>query len=376
VRSPFDAVAEDEIRDAVAHRWGLALEDLRYLPEGGGAYHWVARTGDGRRWFVTCDDLDTKPWLGADRDTVFGGLLAAYGAAVDLRAAGSSFVAAPIATASGAPTVRVDARHAVSVFQHVDGEPGRWGRSPGGLDEVIAVLARLHGSTAALRAVARRGFEVPGRDDLDDALANLDGRWDGGPLSEPARRELAAHVDAVVGALADLDRLAGRMDGRVDGSGPPAVVTHGEPHPGNLIRTGTGLVLVDWDTVALARPERDLWMLADADGGPRPDVLRAYRDLTGVTLDPDALSAHRLLWALTDLAAFTRQLRREHQRDTDAERALTGLRDILAGREPSPYGGPAGWHPDRPSAPSAPFATGGRATPASPRPRRGRRSPS
>ena len=41
------------------------------------------------------------------------------------------------------------------------------------------------------------------------------------------------------------------------------VITHGEPHPGNLIRTGNGLAMVDWDTVALAPRERDLWMLAD-----------------------------------------------------------------------------------------------------------------
>jgi hypothetical protein len=47
---------------------------------------------------------------------------------------------------------------------------------------------------------------------------------------------------------------------------------------------------------------------------------------------------HRLAWALTDLAAFTRLLRGEHRRGADADKALAGLRSILAGREPSPYG--------------------------------------
>jgi hypothetical protein len=91
-------------------------------------------------------------------------------------------------------------------------------------------------------------------------------------------------------------------------------------------------VLVDWDTVALARPERDLWMIVDACG----TAMSAYRDLTGITLDPDAVAAYRLLWALTDMAAFTLQLRGEHRRDADAKKALAGLRSILNGREPFP----------------------------------------
>jgi hypothetical protein len=94
--------------------------------------------------------------------------------------------------------------------------------------------------------------------------------------------------------------------------------------------------LVDWDTVAIARPERDLWMIDDVDA----TAVTAYRELTGITLDPEALVAYRLLWALADLAAFTVQLRGEHERDADAENALAALRGILSGREPSPYGTP------------------------------------
>jgi thiamine kinase-like enzyme len=46
---------------------------------------------------------------------------------------------------------------------------------------------------------------------------------------------------------------------RVREVGGPYVITHGEPHPGNLLRTRAGLRLIDWDMTALARPERDLW---------------------------------------------------------------------------------------------------------------------
>jgi spectinomycin phosphotransferase len=312
--------------------WGLVFDDFRYFPEGGGAYHWVAHAPNGSRWFVTIDDLDTKPWLGDDRDSVFGGLLTAYRTAMDLEASGCAFVVAPVAGTSGAQATRIDDRHSVSVFKHVDGEPGRWGRLPVrvGLNEVVAMLAELHLQAAARTGVALRGLEIPGRRNLEDGLSDLGTVWDGGPLSEAARRELATHAATVQRWLADLDRFATRIAER----GIAPVLTHGEPHPGNLIHTNTGLALVDWDTVAMAPPERDLWMIAAA--GDR--VLNDYHAMTGINVHTDAVSAYRLLWALADVSAFVVQLRGEHRPDVDARRALEGMRRIFDGREPSPYG--------------------------------------
>jgi spectinomycin phosphotransferase len=331
VRSPLELVEEQQIASVVAAGWGLRFDELRYFPEGGGAYHWIAQAA-GRRWFVTCDDLDTKPWLGSDRESVFGGLLAAYGTAMELRASGLPFVVAPLATAAGAPAERVDERHSVSVFDYTQGEPGRWGQpiERSGRRDLVTMVGRLHRAPPPRRALPRSSLELPGRRSLEAALDDLDRPWDGGPLSEPVRHELAGNLDLIVGWLADLGRYAARLG---DGDGH-AVLTHGEPHPGNLIRTADGLSLVDWDTVALARPERDMWMLVDGDGSLRA----AYRDFTAVELDPDALAAHRLLWALSDAASFTARLRGEHRQDTDANRSLAALRLILQGREPAPYG--------------------------------------
>ena len=332
MRSPFDRVAEDTIRDVVRAGWGLPVDELRYFPEGGGAYHWIANPADAQRWFVTCDDLDTKPWLGIDPDTVFDGLTVAYGTAMDLREAGLGFVAAPLASHSGAPAERIDERHSLSVFDFVDGVLGQWGQpvDDRARDELVVMLARLHQSTSGVRTVARRAFALPGRDDLSQALDDLGIPWEGGPLSELARAELATHEDVIARWLDELDRFGARLGS----TGAEGVVTHGEPHPGNLIHTSTGAVLVDWDTVAVARPERDLWMIAADDTG----VVTAYRDLTGHTLENEALEAYRLLWALSDLAAFTAQLRGEHRADADADKALAAIRSILARREPSPYG--------------------------------------
>jgi spectinomycin phosphotransferase len=331
VRSPLERVAEQAIADAVAPGWGLRFDEFTYLPEGGGAYHWVVRA-DGVRWFITCDDLDTKPWLGTERDIVFDRLSAAYGTAMRLRASGADFVVAPLPTATGTPAERVDERHSVSVFAYVEGVPGRWGETlpPDDCEQLVSMLARLHACDADMHGVAERDVDVPGRHALEHALESLGAVWDGGPFADPARRQLVAHATTVADALAELDRLVLRLR-EIE---PRVVLTHGEPHPGNLIRTAGGLVLLDWDTVAAARPERDLWMLAEID----TTLLDRYRDITGITPDAGALRAFRLVWALSDIASFTAQLRAEHGSDTDSRRALVALERILTGHEPCPYG--------------------------------------
>jgi spectinomycin phosphotransferase len=329
VKSRPTHLADEVIGAVVTDGWGLHVAELRYLPVGGGAYHWSALADDGRRWFVTCDDLLTKPWLGSDADTVFEALASAYRATTTLRDAGLSFVAAPIVAPSGTPVIRLDERHSVSVSEQVDGKAGQWGHGlpASRREELVTMLARLHLTTAP-GTIAVRALAVPGRAELDAALDDLGRPWDGGPFSELARCELEAHADVVTQAVAELDRLTRRL-GVPDGG---LVVTHGEPHPGNLIDTNGGLVLIDWDTVAVARPERDLWMIDD------PDVATTYRRLTGIRLERAALASYRLLWALTDVAAFTVELRGPHRGDADGEHALLGLRKILSGAEPAPYG--------------------------------------
>lgn len=330
MRSPLERVTTEAITNAIEHGWGLRVDELRYLPEGGGAYHWVARAGDAQ-WFVTCDDLNTKPWLGANRDTVFARLVAAYGAAVELLESGAEFVVAPVPSAAGAGAERIDDRHSVSVFPFVDGAPGCWGErlAQGEPEQLVTLLGRLHACSDRADGVITRDVDIVGRDALEAALDNLDATWEGGPFSEEARRALTSHAPSVAQALHDFDRLAAR----VHALEPSMVLTHGEPHPGNLIRSACGLALVDWDTIALARPERDLWMLAEID----PALLDRYRQLTGVAAEPDALRAFRLVWAMSDLAAFTTQLRAEHGDEVDSARALEALKRIITDTEPRPY---------------------------------------
>ena len=103
------------------------------------------------------------------------------------------------------------------------------------------------------------------------------------------------------------------------------VITHGEPHPGNFIRVADRFLLIDWDTAALAPPERDLWMLDDGF----PGAWALYSEVTGRAVDTAAIAFYRLGWTLADVAAFTGLLRSGHQRTRDTEHAWKALQVSL-----------------------------------------------
>lgn len=332
MRTLPSGLGETDLRPSLARSWRLAPGALRYVPEGGGSYHWATEAGSVQ-YFLTVDDLHHKPWLGATPDAAFDGLRAAFAAALALSTqARLPFVVPPVPTRSGEPAVRLTPRYSLAVFPYTDGHPGRWGDelTPAGANQVVDVLARLHRATATVVPLpARRGLRLPGRAGLAAALAALDRPWDGGPFSESVRGELAANAAKVTAWLSEFDRLAAQVAAHSSGD----VITHGEPHPGNLIRVAGELRLIDWDTVALAPPERDLWMLAGATG-----ALDRYQAATGRAVHDAAISFYRLAWALADLAAFAGRLRAPHRRDNDTEKAWRGFLGTLhPGSAPGPY---------------------------------------
>jgi spectinomycin phosphotransferase len=327
-------MTERDLVHALADGWGLSAQTLRYEPVGGGSYHWVVTSGPGEQWFVTVDDLDDKGWLGRTRPAVFAGLRAAMDASVTLRReVGLGFVAAPVPALDGQSVRPLGDAHTVAVFPFLAGSPGVWGKplpAPD-LDELIAMLAALHSVDPAAVRLRRREVGVSWRDDLEQALRELDRPWTGGPFAEPARELLAGAAGPVRRGLDGLDRWA-----RATAAAPNLVITHGEPHPGNIIRVADGtdgaapasgaIMLIDWDTVGLAPPERDLWMIATEAGGE----LRRYTELTGRPVDAAGIERYRLLWALDDLSCFVRDLRAPHRRTPGSEHAWQALQITIA----------------------------------------------
>ena len=342
-----------DLERALADGWGLRAVAFRYVPVGAGSYHWAVRGGQGERRFVTVDDLDGKAWLGRTRPAVFTGLRAAMDAAVTLhREAALGFVVAPVPALDGETVRPLGARHAVTVFPFLRGAAGRWGEALPApeRDELAAMLAALHRADPATVRLPRCETALPRRGDLETALRELGQPWYGGPFAELARELLAGAAGQVRRHLETLDRWA-------SGGAPAgeAVITHGEPHPGNIMRvpsaamtpgtamtgatamtemtagtvtTGTtGMMLIDWDTTGLAPPERDLWMLASETG----DELRRYTELTGRPVDRTALELYRLRWALDDTCYFIRDFRAPHRRTAGTEHTWQSLQRTIAG---------------------------------------------
>ncbi|HEX5595421.1 MAG TPA: phosphotransferase [Micromonosporaceae bacterium] len=316
-----EGMTEAELSSALADGWGLEIRSTEYLPLGFGSYHWGVTEDGGQARFVTVDDLGTDV---GSREAAFAALGKAFDTVLTLRRdAGLEFVVAPIPAQTGSTVWRLGERYAVSIFPMVEGEAGQFGaHQPQDRAEVLKLLVNLHQATPVVAADApRTDLVLPGRDKLEEALGSLDREWVGGPFAEPTRRMLTARADQVEQLLGDFDRLVGQ----VRDTAASWVVTHGEPHPGNLIRSRSGLRLIDWDTVQIAPPERDLWMLA----GDSDDVLVEYVRATGRPVSQAGLALYRLWWDLADIASFVEELRQPHRATEDITDSWTYLNSYL-----------------------------------------------
>jgi spectinomycin phosphotransferase len=319
---PVD-LPDQRVAGALTAAWDLAPVTLDYLAVGFGGYHWRASGADGARWFVTVDDLAARlRGPGDSPESVYRRLSAALLTARAVADAGAPFVVAPLPTAAGEVVAPIGGRFAISLYPLLDGRSHEWGEAlpAAGREAVLALLAALHATPEDVRHSApAEEHLLPRRAELADALANLAAPWDGGPYGERARTLLARHASAVECLLRHYDKLAARAREQPE----RRVLTHGEPHPGNLIETAAGWLLVDWDTAAVALPERDLWLLDAGDGA----VAGAYQRATGREVRPDMLALYRLRWELTDIADFVARFAAAHgdsEDDRTAWQAVAG----------------------------------------------------
>src|SRR5439155_24076444 len=128
--------------------------------------------------------------LGGSGQAVFAGMGAALDASVTLRrGAGLRLVAAPVPALDGQSLRPLGDAHTAAVFPFLHGTPGEWDKPlpAADLDELVAMLAALHGVDPAAVRLRRREAEVSWRDDLELALRELGRPWTGGTFTVPAR---------------------------------------------------------------------------------------------------------------------------------------------------------------------------------------------
>ncbi|MFG1609063.1 phosphotransferase family protein [Actinoplanes sp. NPDC049265] len=296
----------DELAAAVTREWGVAVAKLEHAPVGFGSHHWTAIDPAGGRWFVTVDDLEIGRFAASENhDDAYARLSRALTTARALRDGGATFVVAPFPTAGGQATVRLAPRWAAALYPHVDGTAYQWDQWAG--DEhrrgVLDMVVSVHAAPPAVREKAGvDDLVVPRRDAVAAALAGEPGG--DGPYATRAAGLIREHADAVAARYARYDERRATVDRGGD------VLTHGEPHPGNTMRTPGGWRLIDWDTTLVAPPERDLWLLG-------PAMEQPYAEATGRPPRPEVLSLYREWWDLADLAIGVARFRGVHHGGTD-----------------------------------------------------------
>jgi len=302
VLEPPAGVGDREVLGAVRAGWDPAVDEVRHLPVGFGAHHWVASTAGQPGLFVTLDGL------GGRRDA--GSLEAAYAGAAALAAGGLGFVLACQLSRSGSYTVPY-AGGALSCVPWCPGEAVGSG-AVRDIDTARAdavALSRLHTAPPPTGLPRWRPMVGPGfAAELADRVARP---WDHGPFSGPARTAVRRRLDDVQRWTATYTRLSAEARDR------PFVATHGQPHTGNQLRTPGGIVFVDWESLALAPRERDLGPLVDA----------GHADL--VHPDRAMIELFDLEWRLAEVDQYATWLSAPHTGNASDREALDGLLEEL-----------------------------------------------
>jgi len=317
-------VTDEQIRAELAASWSFAAETLSYLPVGFGCHHWRATDAAGRQLFLIVHDLSTL--LHSRLDTAraaFGRLEAAFGCALSLRRdAKLEFVIAPIPTGSGQVVRRLSERYSLAACPYLtDYEPGHDGDfHAADRPAVMRLLTDLHRASPVV-APPRCDFELQNVDGLQTAIENIGEPWHTGPYGERAHALLARHAAGVTALIAAYGELAAKARSRPE----RCVVTHGEPGAWNVLKTPAGFVVVDWDTVQLAPPERDLWDLAEGDRS----ALTAYTQATGTAIDADALALFRMWYDLAEIGCYIDLFRGAHDDSEDAAESWKNLEEFL-----------------------------------------------
>lgn len=324
-------LADETIRGALATGWDFDAVQVDYQAVGFGSHHWKATGPSGDALFVTVDDLEGKRRDGGDTaDAVFERLVQAFTTIKVLHDdAGLDFTVPPVSDRGDRVVLRLGARYSMVVHPFLDGPNlGAHGEYPSSAARfaVLDLLVQLHAATdLASRHAELDDLALPHGEDLRTALSQVGQAWTAGPYGERARHLLAANEHAVRALLVAYERLASVVAGHRD----RMVITHGEPHAGNVLDINGRYRLIDWDTARISAPERDLWDLDPGDGS----IMQAYTEATGVATVPEALDLYRLWYDLDEIGGYLEGFRQPHHDDADAAEAWANLLHFLQPEE-------------------------------------------
>ena len=251
---PADLVLDEHpLRLAYARPGGI-VSDLQWADEAllGSGRRRVGRPQQHRTWNLSCvhrltlDDGSTA-WL-----KVVPPFFAHEGAMLKFMQESDTATRVPV-------LLGMDPAHGRVLLEHVEG-PLLWGVSTERwvhvIDTHVATQAALRNRMDDLRAL---GAPDCGNSAFLAAVTQLAARADvRSTVPAAALPQLDALVDSVPAIL-----------GALDACGVPATLVHGDLHPGNVLGSSTGPVVLDWGDACVAHPFFDLPALCN--GIPEAD---------------------------------------------------------------------------------------------------------
>ena len=301
---------------AVAAGWGVAAASVEFLPVGDDSRAWSFQVvaDDGRRWFLKVRRGQVDP--------------AAVVVPRFLRDHGLAQVVAAIPARDGGPWRQLGG-FTLLLYPWVEGVPamerGLTGRQWAELGRFVVALHRTQLSAALAATVARESF-VPWGARPVRALDRQIGRTGpDDPLGGELDRLWQAHRDEIRFAADRAERL-GRA---VAAARPRLVLCHADLHTANLlVDAHDRLLVVDWDGVQLAPPERDL--LVPATEQERGRFFEGYGP---VSLDPAVVAYFRWEWVVQELADYGSRVLEGRLGEDTRRHALEEFRRLFAPRD-------------------------------------------
>ena len=304
MRTRPEHLTDEAIAAVVMAHWSIAAETLEYAPIGFGSHHWVLTECTGRRWFVTGDAV-------ADSSQRLSGLTAALKTTHALRhKCGLKFVIAPQTGVDGT-LLSISGRYAIALYPFLD----RVTDATADPQQLISMIIALHAAGPDIADLTPiDDLRIRDRPTLEAVLADAGTRGDG-PYAAAFADLVRKHRTQICEAFTFYDAMAASLGEEQQ----TWVITHGEPKANNTLITASGPVLVDWDTVQLAPPARDVWMTGSVDH---------YTAVTGRQVPAEQLEFYRLRWELDDLCSFGSWFAGSHRKTADTELGWRGVVEI------------------------------------------------
>lgn len=144
-------------------------------------------------------------------------------------------------------------------------------------------------------------------------------------INDAVSRDLLRLVQKKRAVIACLVEHADELGARLRAQSQRQCLCHADIHAGNILLSGDRLFIVDWDTLVLAPPERDLMFIGGGIGGcwNNPQEIQWFFEGYGPhEMDQTTLAYYRCERIVQDIAEFAQALLVDSHSDDDRREML------------------------------------------------------